>query len=180
MTRKLYDQAMKVGISSIIILVANVSNRKFLLYGFKKRSRVCVHLDYPMSDDFSGHPSNKESNKPLYQDWGYVLIPFIMIVPNHVDIAPSFKFKRALMTLKHFYKVKKSSYLYSVRNSLLSTWLGMDRYKWYWKVLEPIPDPDVGVCLALIWEVYLFCPHKRCLSVWPHNPVGHNEEIVFT
>ena len=31
-------------------------------------------------------------------------------------------------------------------------------------VSEPIPDPGVGVCLAL--------------SVWPHNPMGHNEDVV--
>ena len=28
-------------------------------------------------------------------------------------------------------------------------------------VLEPIPDLDVGVC-----------------SVWPRNPMGHNEDVV--
>ena len=28
-------------------------------------------------------------------------------------------------------------------------------------VSELIPDPDVGVC-----------------SVWPHNPMGHNEDVV--
>ena len=28
-------------------------------------------------------------------------------------------------------------------------------------VLEPIPDPDVGVC-----------------SIWPRNPMGHNEDVV--
>ena len=28
-------------------------------------------------------------------------------------------------------------------------------------VSEPIPDPDVGVC-----------------SVWPRNPMGHNEDVV--
>ena len=31
-------------------------------------------------------------------------------------------------------------------------------------VSEPIPDPGVGVCLAL--------------SVWPCNPMGHNEDVV--
>ena len=31
-------------------------------------------------------------------------------------------------------------------------------------VLKPIPDPGVGVCLAL--------------SVWPCNPMGHNEDVV--
>ncbi|KAL6334608.1 hypothetical protein AAG906_019243 [Vitis piasezkii] len=31
-------------------------------------------------------------------------------------------------------------------------------------VSEPIPDPGVGVCLAL--------------SVWPRNPMGHNEDVV--
>ena len=31
-------------------------------------------------------------------------------------------------------------------------------------VLEPILDPGVGVCLAL--------------SVWPRNPMGHNEDVV--
>ena len=29
-------------------------------------------------------------------------------------------------------------------------------------VSEPIPDPDVGVC-----------------PVWPRNPMGHNEDVVF-
>ena len=28
-------------------------------------------------------------------------------------------------------------------------------------VLEPIPDPDVGVCFF-----------------WPRNPMGHNEDVV--
>ena len=32
-------------------------------------------------------------------------------------------------------------------------------------VSEPIPDPNVGVCLAL--------------SVWPYNPMGHNEDVMF-
>ena len=31
-------------------------------------------------------------------------------------------------------------------------------------VSKPIPDPDVGVCLALF--------------VWPRNPMGHNEDVV--
>ena len=31
-------------------------------------------------------------------------------------------------------------------------------------VSEPILDPCVGVCLAL--------------SVWPRNPMGHNEDVV--
>ena len=31
-------------------------------------------------------------------------------------------------------------------------------------VSEPIPDPGAGVCLAL--------------SVWPRNPMGHNEDVV--
>ena len=31
-------------------------------------------------------------------------------------------------------------------------------------VSEPIPDPGVGVCLTL--------------SVWPRNPMGHNEDVV--
>ena len=30
-------------------------------------------------------------------------------------------------------------------------------------VSKPIPDPGVGVCLAL--------------SVWPRNPMGHNEDV---
>ena len=34
-------------------------------------------------------------------------------------------------------------------------------------VSEPIPDPGEGVCLA-----------KGCLSVWPRNPMGHNENVV--
>ena len=35
-------------------------------------------------------------------------------------------------------------------------------------VLEPIPNFGVRVCLAL----------RECLSVWPHNPMGHNEDVV--
>ena len=31
-------------------------------------------------------------------------------------------------------------------------------------VSEPIPNPGVGVCLAL--------------SIWPRNPMGHNEDVV--
>ena len=37
--------------------------------------------------------------------------------------------------------------------------LGRDRV-----VSELIPDPGVGVCLAL--------------SIWPRNPMGHNEDVV--
>ena len=35
---------------------------------------------------------------------------------------------------------------------------------------ESIPDPNVGV--------YFIWPRKRCLFVWPCNPMGHNEYVV--
>ena len=37
-------------------------------------------------------------------------------------------------------------------------------------VLKPILDPDVGV-----YYVWL---RRGCLIVWPHNPMGHNEDVV--
>ena len=37
-------------------------------------------------------------------------------------------------------------------------------------VSDLISDTDVGVCS--IW------PHRRCLSVWPCYPMGHNKDIV--
>ena len=37
-------------------------------------------------------------------------------------------------------------------------------------VSKPIPSLDM-------W-VYFFWPHRGCLFVWFHNPVGHNEDVV--
>ena len=37
-------------------------------------------------------------------------------------------------------------------------------------VSEPILDPDVG---GFVW------PRRGCLSIWPYNPVGYNEDFVF-
>ena len=48
-----------------------------------------------------------------------------------------------------------------------ATWARSGQYLHGWAgslqmVSEPIPDPDVGVC-----------------SVWPRNPMGHNEDVFF-
>ena len=37
-------------------------------------------------------------------------------------------------------------------------------------VSKTITDLDVGVCF--VWL------HRGCLIVWPHNPMGHNEDVV--
>ena len=43
----------------------------------------------------------------------------------------------------------------------ISTWLGAGRYKWY---QSRSPTPVWG----FVW----------LLSVWPRNPMGHNEDVV--
>ena len=47
----------------------------------------------------------------------------------------------------------------------ISTRLGTGRYKWY---QNRSPTPVWG----FVW------PRKGCLFVWPHNPMGHNEDVV--
>ena len=49
----------------------------------------------------------------------------------------------------------------------ISTQLRTDRYKWF---QSRSPTPVWG----FVW------PHKGYLSVWPHNPVGYNEDVVST
>ena len=45
------------------------------------------------------------------------------------------------------------------------TWFGADGYKWY---QSRSPTATWG----FVWL------RKGCLSVWPCNPIGHNEDIV--
>ena len=47
----------------------------------------------------------------------------------------------------------------------ISTWMGAGGYKWY---QSRSPTPLWG----FVW------PRKECLSVWPRNPMGHNEDVV--
>ena len=47
----------------------------------------------------------------------------------------------------------------------ISIWLGAGRYKWY---QSRSPTPVWG----FVWL------RKGCLSVWPRNPMGHNEDVV--
>ena len=47
----------------------------------------------------------------------------------------------------------------------ISTWLGAVRYKWY----ESRSSTPVW---GFVW------PRKWCLSVWPRNLMGHNEDVV--
>ena len=49
----------------------------------------------------------------------------------------------------------------------ISTQLGAGHYKWF---QSRSPTPVWG----FVW------PHKGYLSVWPHNPVGYNEDVVST
>ena len=79
--------------------------------------------------------------------------------PNHVDIV-RFRPKGALTALKRVYLVKRSLSIYSVRNILpypmwdITIWAFTDNIYMVGcgllqMVSEPIPDPGVGVCLAL-------------------------------
>ena len=49
---------------------------------------------------------------------------------------------------------------------IISIQFGAGRYKWY---QSQSPTSVWG----FVW------PRKWCLPVWPHNPVGHNEDVVF-
>nr|CAN83489.1 hypothetical protein VITISV_001324 [Vitis vinifera] len=48
----------------------------------------------------------------------------------------------------------------------ISTWLGAGRYKWY-------QSRSPTLVWGFVW------PRKGCLSIWSHNPVGHNDDVVF-
>ena len=54
-------------------------------------------------------------------------------------------------------------------------WAQSEQYLYGWGgslqiVLEPIPDFNVEV--RSVWS------RRGCLSVWPYNPMGYNEDVV--
>ena len=130
-------------------------------------SSPCRHNVLVVSHGIAG--SNKQTpltglNKPLHQGRGSALIPF---VTTHSQLCRycSLWTKEALTALKHVYLVKMSLYIYSAKNILPYSMWNITNYKWY-------QSRSPTLMWGFVW------PRKGCLSVWPRNPMGHNEDVV--